>query len=216
MVKNRRGVKPVFLGLGLALCAATMSGCASAPIDMRGVQEGGAIAGQMELRSAANALADRLDQAGWTVSATPAEATRSFFDRLIGGADADEAEPQEDPVALYLALAETAEAVSVDISDLVSETNALATQALGVASSDQALGAQTLADDLAAVERSLGAVRRATGFFEAVLAQGDWDAAAPYALEARLESLRAAQTRLAASADVLAERRWAARSGLFG
>lgn len=216
MVRSRLGVKPVLMGLSLALSAATMSGCASAPIDMLGAPQGEAVAGQIELRSAANALADRLEQAGWTVSATPAEATRSFFDRLLGGGDEDEAEPQDDPVALYLATASTPETVEADIAGLIEDSNDVAAQSLSVASSDDALGARTLADDLAAVERALGAVRRANGFFEAVLAQGDWDERAAYALEAQLENARASETRLAASADALAERRWAARSGLFG
>ena len=217
MVRSRLGVKPILIGLSLALSAATLSSCASAPIDMLGAPQGEATAGQVELRSAANALADRLEEAGWTLGATPAETRRSFFDRLIGGgSDEDEGEPKDDPVTLYLATASTPQAVEADLARLIDGADDVAAQTLSVASSDDALSARTLADDLAAVERALGAVRRATAFFEAVLAQGGWEEAAAYALTAQLETARAAETRLAASADALAERRWAARSGLFG
>jgi hypothetical protein len=217
MVKNRLGVKPILVGLCLALSAAAMSGCASAPIDMLSAAPGEAVADQVELRSAANALADRIDQAGWTLSATPAEARRSFLNRLIGGrSDEGEAEPEDDAVTLYLASVSTPQAVEADLISLIDGADDVAAQTLTVASSDDALGARALADDLAAVERALGAVRRATAFFDAVLAQGGWDDASVFGLAAQLETARAAETRLAASADALAERRWAARSGLFG
>ena len=215
MVRNRLGAKPILLSLSLVLCAWSIPGCASAPINMRGAQERSAVVEQVELRGVANALADRLDQAGWAVSATPAEATRSFFNRLIGGGDRGEASPRTDPVMAYLAVATTSETVEADIIGLIEETDAVSAQALGVADSETALGARTLANDLAAVERALGAVRRAADFFQAVLAQGEWDDASSSDLETRLEAVRAAETRLAASADVLAERRWAVRSGLF-
>jgi hypothetical protein len=85
-----------------------------------------------------------------------------------------------------------------------------------VASADGRLPQAALARDIAASERALGAVRRASVFFQALqdeLSEGQAD---PAALQSALDQLGEAETRLAYGADALAERRWAARTGLLG
>ncbi len=171
---------------------------------------------QVELRQQANALAERLDAAGWTVTATPAEATRSFFGRLIGGAESvGDNEDATDSVASYVAATDLA-TVENDLEAVVAETRALADQTLIVASADGNIDSGDLARDLAAVERALGAVRRANGFFDAVRQSETWAEADAASLAARVEGFEAVEARLASAADALAERRWASRSGLFG
>jgi len=204
------GVKQFFLILAFILAPILVSGCASAPIDMRASDDSELDAIQVELREQANGLTDRLEQQGWAISATPAEATRSFLGRLIGGSGAVE-ETGPDPVTLYLADNDASQAEQ-DLAALVAETRALADQTLMVASADGAISSSALASDLAAVERALGAVRRAQGFFIEVSERGGWQDA----LSIQLYDIVAADARLAAAADALAERRWATRSGLFG
>ncbi len=169
---------------------------------------------QVELRQQADDLARRLDEAGWSLTATPAEATRSFFGRLIGGADTVE-ETAADPVETYMAELSIIQ-VNDDLVGLVAETRTLADQALLVASADGNIESGALERDIAAVERALGAVRRAEGFFETVADQDQWSTTDQAALLVGLEGLEQVEARLAASADALAERRWATRSGLFG
>jgi hypothetical protein len=209
-VISRLGLKHCFLIVALAFSPAFVAGCASAPIDMRASDDSELNAVQVQLRDQANGLADRLELQGWTLSSTPAEATRSFLGRLIGGADTVE-EAGSDSVALYLAQSD-AERAQQDLAGLVAETQALADQTLVVASVDGVISSSALARDLAAVERALGAVRRAKAFFTEVSQQAGWQDA----LTLDLYNIVAAERRLATAADALAERRWATRSGLFG
>lgn len=209
MVNGRRGVKHCFLILALLVTPALASACASAPINIGASDDSELNAAQIELREQATALADRLDQRGWAVSATPAEATRSFLGRLIGGSDAAN-EATSDPVELYLAGYDAAQAEQ-DLATLMVETEALADTALSVAGAEGPITSSALARDIAAVERALGAVRRAKGFFTQVSERGQWQEA----LAIQLQNVVAAEARLAASADALAERRWAMRSRLF-
>jgi hypothetical protein len=209
IVNGQRGVKHCFLILALLAAPALASACASAPINIGASDDSELSAAQIELREQANALADRLEQHGWAVSATPAETTRSFLGRLIGGADAVD-ETGSDPVALYLANYGVAQAEQ-DLATLIVETGSLADQALSVAAADGPISSADLARDIAAVERALGAVRRAKSFFTQVSERGQWQEE----LTIQLYNIVAAETRLAASADALAERRWAMRSGLF-
>lgn len=213
-VMVRLGVKPCLCVAALVLTSATLSGCASAPISMQSETSGSLMLAQVELRQQADDLARRLDEAGWSLTATPAEATRSFFGRLIGGADTVE-ETAADPVETYMAELSIIQ-VNDDLVGLVAETRTLADQALLVASADGNIESGALERDIAAVERALGAVRRAEGFFETVADQDQWSTTDQAALLVGLEGLEQVEARLAASADALAERRWATRSGLFG
>jgi hypothetical protein len=216
MVISHFGMKPCLFAVVLLAAPAFASGCASAPISMAPSNESRLVADQLVLRANADALATRLETAGWTITATPAEATRSFFGRLIGGSDSvEDADERPDAVVAYLGSADF-QTVENDLEALVAETRALADQTLLVASSDGVIEASALTRDIASVERALGAVRRAEDFFESVIDRESWDNAAEAALLARLQGAGAAEARLASAADALAERRWATRSGLFG
>ncbi len=211
---NRFGVKPVLCLFAFLFVPAALAGCASAPISMQAEAETSLTTAQLSLRDQANRLAERLDAVGWTVSATPAQATRSFLGRLIGGSEAV-AGNAPDQLAVYLDEADFG-SVQSDLEGLMTDTRALADQTLIVASLDGNIDASSLERDLAAVERALGAVRRADRFFDAVLEDDSWTEAEEAELEAGLEAAMSATSRLGSAADALAERRWASRSGLFG
>lgn len=210
----RFGVKPCLCIAALVLAPPGLTGCASAPISMQSETSGSLMLAQVELRQQANDLANRLDEAGWAVAATPAQATLSFFGRLIGGADTVK-QTEADTGSSYQSEASFSQ-INDDLDGLVIQTRTLADQALLVASADGAIEAGALERDIAAVERALGAVRRAEGFFEDIAGDDRWSETDKAVFSARLEGLGLVEARLAASADALAERRWATRSGLFG
>ena len=102
-----------------------------------------------------------------------------------------------------------------DIESLAVQTRSLSELAIAVASADGRLPQAGLSRDIAASESALGAVRRASDFFEAVGREAGLDDAQGAALSSAVSALREAGAGLARGADALAERRWAARSGLF-
>lgn len=181
---------------------------------MQGEDTSDLIAEQVQLREQAANLAARLEEANWAITATPEEATRSFFGRLIGGAQTVESNAI-DTVAAYLDDADLLR-VDSDINGLVGETQTLADVTLIVASADGSIDSGSLERDLAKVERALGAVRRANDFFVAVADHNSWGEDEAQSIAAWVIMIGHAETRLATAADALAERRWASRSGLFG
>ncbi|XBQ15375.1 MAG: hypothetical protein ABL308_10440 [Oceanicaulis sp.] len=205
------------LKLSVLACAGVfalaVSGCASAPIDLRG--EDPALAGaldiQTSLREEADAVVTRVDAEGWTLRPPAGEAARSFLGRLLGGAGAEEGgEDAGDPVATYIASTGDAAALQ-DLAELSDAVEALSASAFAVAGFDRGLNPDAIDRDIAAAERALGATRRASAFFAEVGMVAEIDG-----LDARLETLIDAQKNLAAAADALAERRWAARHDLTG
>jgi hypothetical protein len=193
------------------------AGCTTAPIDMSAVDplEAEALVQQASLRDAAADLSALVDDNGWSQSANPAEAARAVLGRLIGGSDGEEAE--DSAVELYIQGHDAPfRAAIADIEMLSERTRALAVLAITVASADGRLPQAGLARDIAASESALGAVRRAEDFFGAVGEQSDLSEEERAAYANALSALRAAEVNLARGADALAERRWAARSGLFG
>lgn len=203
----------------VAAACATCAGCTSAPIDMSASDplEAEALDHQAALRSGAARLVETVEGNGWSVSANPAEAARAILGRLIGGEDSGDAEGPADAVATYLAGQDAPfqSAVS-DVEALSSLTRDVTTLAIAVASSDGRLPQAALARDIAASENALGAVRRAAAFFEAVGEQAAFSEEQTEAFSSALSGLKEAEAGLARGADALAERRWAARSGLFG
>lgn len=200
-----------------AAVSAVCAGCTTAPIDMSTADpiESEALAQQASLRTAASELAALVNDNGWSQGENPAEAARAMLGRLIGGGGDDE--DQDSPVATYIGGHEAPfRAAVADIEMLAERTRNLATLAIAVASADGRLPQAGLARDIAASESALGAVRRAEGFFGAVRDQADLTEEEDAAFSSALSALREAETGLARGADALAERRWAARSGLFG
>ena len=151
---NRLGVKPSLCLVALTFALLSVAGCASAPIAMQAEQDSSLMQAQVQLREQAVRLADRLESAGWAVTATPADATRSFFGRLIGGAETVE-EESPDAVATYLTSADFSQ-VEGDLLALKEEAEALADQTLIVASSDGSLEALYLASVQVFKQRNVG------------------------------------------------------------
>jgi len=212
-VAARAGLAISIFAAATALCA----GCTTAPIDMSAADpvEAEALAQQDSLRDAAAVLTALVDDNGWSQSDNPAEAARALLGRLIGGGDG--AEDEDSAVAIYLENhGEPFRAAVADVEMLAERTRALAALAISVASSDGRLPQAGLARDIAASESALGAVRRAEGFFSAVRDEADLSEDEDAAFASALSALSEAETRLARGADALAERRWAARTGLFG
>lgn len=177
--------------------------------------ESEALGQQAALRTAASELTALVEDSGWSESANPADAARAVLGRLIGGggASGDEASP----VATYLEGRDAPyRAAIADLGELTERTRGLAALAIAVASADGRLPQAGLARDIAASESALGAVRRAEGFFQAVRDAAELNAEEDAAFASALSALGAAESNLARGADALAERRWAARSGLFG
>ena len=197
--------------------AAACAGCTSAPIDMSASDpvEAQALDQQAALRSQARALVSRVEDNGWSVSADPAEAARALLGRLIGGVR-DEAS-RDDAVAAYLSGHDAPfRAAVADVESLSAQTRNLSRLAIAVASADGRLPQAGLSRDIAASESALGAVRRAADFFQEVGREAGLNAQEEAALASAVSALREAEAELARGADALAERRWAARSGLFG
>ena len=197
------------------LTAAVCAGCTSAPIDMSAADpvEAPAMERQSALRAEAGALVSRVEDNGWSLSADPTEAARAFLGRLIGGGE-DAA--RDDAVAAYLADHDDPfRAAVADIEALAAQTRSLSGLAVAVAGADGRLPQEELSEDIAASERALGAVRRAADFFQAVGRKADLNDAQEAALSSTVSALRESAAGLAEGADALAERRWAARSGLF-
>ncbi len=177
--------------------------------------ESEAMAQQAALRAAAAELTALVDDSGWSQGANPAEAARAMLGRLIGGGD--ESQGEASPVAAYIDAHEAPfRAAVADVEMLAERTRSLAVLAIAVASADGRLPQAGLARDIAASESALGAVRRAEGFFGAVRDEADLTEEEDAAFSSALSALREAEIGLARGADALAERRWAARSGLFG
>ena len=197
------------------LTAALCLGCTSAPIDMSAADpvEAQALERQSDLRTEARALVSRVEENGWSVSDDPAEAARALLGRLIGGG---RQAARDDAVAAYLANHDDPfRAAVADIESLAVQTRSLSELAIAVASADGRLPQAGLSRDIAASESALGAVRRAADFFEAVGREAGLNDAQRAALSSAVSALREAGAGLARGADALAERRWAARSGLF-
>ena len=193
-----------------------LAGCTSAPIDMSaaGPVELDALDEQDVLRERADQLAMLVDEEGWSISANPAEAARNLLGRLIGG-DRGDQEPVS-AVETYLARHDAPFRAAVsDVEDLSQRSRDVAGLAITVASADGRLPQASLARDIAAAERALGAVRRAKAFFNAVGEAAAFGEAEREAYANALSGLREAEAALARGADALAERRWAARTGLF-
>ena len=215
-------VRAGFTSIIIILVATLCSACTSAPIDMSAGADGEQAelrTEQAELRERADALADLVDARGWSVSAEPGEAARALLGRLIGGASSND--PTESSVERYLSDHEApGQAAAGDLQRLTARTRELTELTLAVAGAEGRLGQASLARDIADSERALGAVRRASAFFEAVqdAVQAETGEAADddvVAVRAELADLAAAEAALARGADALAERRWAMRSGLF-
>ena len=203
--------------IAFILTAALCAGCTSAPIDMSAADplEAPALDSQAALREQARVVVSRVETNGWSQSDDPADAARALLGRLIGGGG-DEV-MRDDAVARYLAAHEAPfRAAVADIESLSEQTRTLSRLAVDVASADGSLSQAGLSRDIAASESALGAVRRAAGFFEAVGREASLSEAEAAALSSALSALREAGAGLARGADALAERRWAARSGLFG
>jgi hypothetical protein len=212
-VAVRAGIIASIFIAASALCA----GCTSAPIDMSAADplESEALVQQAELRAAAAELTALVEDNGWSQTANPAEAARALLGRLIGGGEAPD--DADDAVASYLARHDSPfHAAVADIETLAARTRGLAGLAITVASVDGRLPQAGLARDIAASETALGAVRRAEGFFQAVGRDAALSEDQQAAFAVALSGLREAEAGLARGADALAERRWAARSGLFG
>lgn len=199
--------------LGLRACigllaAATLSACASGPIDMAGGADAPAprLAEQAALRGAAEALTARVEEAGWSLAPPPGDQARSFLGRLIGGGGETAEAAEADPVQVYIDAAGSPGAVDADLSMLTRSARTVSTEALSVAASPEGLSRSALERDIAAAEQALGALRRARAFFAEV--EAEFVAAGAGDLNGALDTLREAETGLAEAADALAERRW--------
>jgi len=204
-------------------CALVLQGCASAPFDLGGSEQVElGTSEQQALRRAAHTLRDTVAEQGWRVDTSGNSGALGFFSRLVTG-EGDEAneDPAETPAMAYIT-SDEADAISLLQSDIERATRLtadVADAADRVASSNTSYEQDAINRDIARAEAALTAARRAKSYFSDVSGQlvtqeGDGTSLAP--VESGLNGLETEITRLAASADRLAERRWASGSANVG
>lgn len=174
---------------------------------------------QSDLRTASRDLVSHFEEAGW--SASTSGSFGQLANMLLNGRSEDR-EPS--PSAVYLArIAPDGVDASAIFTALDTDLAAAASMAGTVAVNARAIGeggsadTAALAGDLSATENAIAAVSRALDFFdEAVTGVNDrLEADQLAALRTRQTQLRAEFDRLGESADAIAERRRAARSGIL-
>ncbi|WP_146190658.1 hypothetical protein [Marinicauda salina] len=210
-----RSVAPSLRACCIIACAAALTACASAPLDLAFQRERAAAPVETELRDAAREMTDQVEAAGWSLSEDGGVSMGGFLDRLVRGGR--QGAPDQSPVERYLAEAGDAPGprLEADIAAASAMSSEVARNALAVASTGASLDSDALARDIAAAESALGAARRARAFFVEVRASAPEGADAP-GLESALVDLDASIAALATAADALAERRWAGEDALVG
>ncbi|MBI1233694.1 MAG: hypothetical protein GC208_04250 [Alphaproteobacteria bacterium] len=204
----------------IGLCAAlALSGCVSTP---QAATTGDTVAltqTQSDLRTTSRELVSHFEEAGW--SASTSGSFGQLANMLLNGRSEDR-EPS--PSAVYLArIAPDGVDASTIFTALDTDLAVAASMAGTVAVNARAIGeggsadTAALAGDLSATENAIAAVSRALDFFdEAVTGVDDrLEADQLAALRIRQTQLRAEFDRLGESADAIAERRRAARSGIL-
>lgn len=198
------------------LAAAALSACASAPINLNANDGAALTPAQSELRQTSAELVSAADARGWTLQADGDGVGARLFNRLLtGGSDEDGA---DDGLTRYLALAapdeatagEAVDAVTSDVRRAAELAAEISHDAEAVTNAPDIADARALADDIAAAERALAALRRADALFVeaagALETRYSQDAAAP--LRTAIARLEAARARLTEATDALARRRW--------
>ena len=204
----------------IGLCAAlALSGCVSTP---QAASTGDTVAltqTQSDLRTASRELVSHFEEAGW--SASTSGSLGQLANMLLNGRSEDR-EPS--PSAVYLArIAPDGVDASAIFTALDTDLATAASMAGTVAVNARAIGeggsadTAALAGDLSATENAIAAVSRALDFFdEAVTGVNDrLEADQRAALRTRQTQLRAEFDRLGESADAIADRRRAVRSGIL-
>lgn len=174
---------------------------------------------QSDLRTASRELVSHFEEAGW--SASTSGSFGQLANMLLNGRSEDR-EPS--PSAVYLArIAPDGVDASAIFTALDTDLATAASMAGTVAVNARAIGeggsadTAALAGDLSATENAIAAVSRALDFFdEAVTGVNDrLEADQRAALRTRQTQLRAEFDRLGESADAIADRRRAVRSGIL-
>ena len=174
---------------------------------------------QSDLRTASRDLVSHFEEAGW--SANTSGSFGQLASMLLNGRSEDR-EPS--PSAVYLAriapdgvdAATIFTALDTDLATAASMAGTVAVNARAIGEGGSADTA-ALAGDLSATENAIAAVSRALDFFDEAVAGVDQrvDADRLAALRTRQAQLRAEFNRLGESADAIADRRRAARSGIL-
>jgi len=194
-----------------ALLAFTATACASAPLNFSTAPQAAvAPTPHSNFHTACAAVVDLVEAR--RLSVEHVGGAEAFLSRLLVGDDAS-AEP--DPIERYVESRALASADAALVSRALVEDASAAADRVAVASDAAAAilasrmhDPDVLGRDIAAAERALAASRRAKTFFAAAR-----DALETDAVDGELARLAEATEQLAARADRLAERRWAAMQG---
>lgn len=174
---------------------------------------------QSDLRTASRDLVSHFEEAGW--SASTSGSFGQLANMLLNGRSEDR-EPS--PSAVYVAriAPDGVDASTIFIAldtDLATAASMAGTVAVNARAIGEGGSADTaaLAGDLSATENAIAAVSRALDFFDDAVTGVDdrLEADQLTALRTRQTQLRAEFDRLGESADAIAERRRAARSGIL-
>ena len=202
-----------------AMCGLVVQACASAPFDLAAAPPAPpAMASQQELRTAAATLVATVEEEGWQLAEARGSNAFSLLGRLVGGAGEEATDGGEDPVSQYLhegAAGDVDARLRADIRLAGALAREVSEAAGAVAASAGALERAALDRDIAEAEAALTAARKARAFFAAVQARIEAREALT-AQPATADALRQLEVRieaLAASADALADRRWARMTG---
>ena len=205
----------------LVLCTAVAAaGCVSTPqADLTG-SEVVLSQSQTDLRASAAQLREQFGAAGWSAS----QGGNSFgrlANMLLNGREEN---PALSPVQLYVARIAPAGAdpsaihasLETDLSTAASLAGTVAIHARAIGDGDSA-DHSSLASDLGATEDAIAAVSRALDFFDAAIVGVSQRLSSEQIsdLQGRHDQLRAEFDRLGDAADAIADRRRAARDGLF-
>lgn len=202
----------------IGLCAAlALTGCVSTPQAAMSGETVALTRTQSDLRTSSRDLVAHFEDAGW--SANSGGSFGQLANMLLNGRS-ETNEPA--PSSIYLAriAPEGADAVSIFTAldtDLATAASMAGTVAVNARTIGEGGSADTaaLAGDLSATENAIASVSRALDFFDQAVSgvSGRVDADQLASLRTRQEQLRAEFSRLGESADAIAERRRAARSG---
>lgn len=196
-----------------------LAGCVSTPQTASVSDEISLSQTQSDLRTASRDLTGHFQEAGWSTG--EGGSIGALAGILLNGRT-ESREP--DPVVTYLARIAPPEAgadtvftaIETDLAAAASMAGTVAVHARAIGEGDSA-ETSALAGDISATEDAIVAVSRALEFFGDAIAAVDsrLDEEQRAALIARRQQLRAEYERLGESADAIADRRRAARSGIL-
>lgn len=204
----------------VGLCAAlALTGCVSTPQAAMNADTVALTQTQTDLRSSSRELVSHFEEAGW--SANAAGSFGQLANMLLHGR-AETSEPSPSEIYLARIAPDGADAATIFTAldtDLATAASMAGTVAINARAIGEGGSADTaaLAGDLSATENAIAAVSRALDFFDQAVAGVDQrvDADRLAALRTRQAQLRAEFNRLGESADAIADRRRAARSGIL-